>query len=141
MLVTSGRVALYPSMPDLREQLTPFYGRTCTFEVPETHQQLMRALGLRLDESDAMKLYVFDWKPLDSDVKDEIREAAGQDDFHIFAVINPEVTQGELMTIVRGKHQGFLMYSPDRQNRIYLGDGCMETFTTDIPMLFENLRA
>jgi hypothetical protein len=100
----------------------------------------MRALGLRLDASDAMTLYIFDWKPLDSDVKDKIREAAGQDDYRIFAVVNPQITQGELMTIVRGKHQGFLMYSADRQNRIYLGAGGMETFTKDVAMLVENLR-
>lgn len=127
-------------MPDLREQLTPFYGRTCTFDVPERLQQLMRALGLELDESGAMRLYLFDWKPFDDEVKDEIREAAGQDDYRIFAVVNPVVSEGDPIAIIRGRHQGFLMYSVEGQNRIYLGNGEMDTFTKDVPAFVSSLR-
>jgi len=126
-------------MPDLREQLAPYYGKLCTFQVPDETRQLMSALGLTVDDGGAMRLYLFDWKPLDSERKDEIREAAGQDDYRIFAVVNPAVVSDDLMTVVRGEHEGFLMYSADGQNRIYLGDGGMETFTKDVPRFVAGL--
>ena len=119
-------------MTDLREQLTPFYGKFCTYQAPERSQQLMRALGLTVSDDGALRLYVFDWKGVDDDLKDEIREAAGQDDYRIFAVVNPAVATPELADVARGGNQGFLMYSSKTQKQIYLGNGEMDTFTEDI---------
>ena len=130
-------------MSDLREQLAPFNGKHCTFRVPDDRRGKLSALGLLGEEDTALRLYVFDWKPFDDELKYELREAAGQDDYRIFAVVNPKVTEGDIRAIAFGENQGFLMYSADGQDRIYVsGAGIdFEQFTMDVPGFVAALSA
>jgi len=129
-------------MPDLREQLAPYDGKLCTFHVPENRRGKISALGLTMVD-DALRLYVFDWKPFDDELKNELREAAGQDDYRIFAVVNPTVTAGDIRAIAFGEHQGFLMYTAEGQDRIYVsGAGIdFEQLTKDVPGFVAGLSA
>jgi hypothetical protein len=121
-------------------QLAPFHGKHVIYNVPENSQQLVGALGLKAPEG-KLRLFVFDWKTVDADAQEQIREKSGQDDYCFFAVINGNPEAENLEEILEGKHQGFLMYAGDRANRIYLGDGGMETFTTKIDEFVEGLEA
>jgi hypothetical protein len=130
-------------MPDLREQLAPFNGKLCTFHVPENRRGKLAALQLLADGADSLKLYIFDWKPFDDDLKNDLREAAGQDDYRIFAVVNPTVTTGDIRAIAFAENQGFLMYTAEGQDRIYVsGAGIdFEQFTKDVAGFVAGLSA
>lgn len=122
----------------LSERIKPFHDKHVTYNIPEDSRQLVSALGLKPTEDGTLPLYFFDWKSLDADTKEAIREKSGQDDYTFFAVING--TGANLAEQLASKHRGFLMYAADRpDSRIYLGDGGMDTFTKEVAAFFENL--
>jgi hypothetical protein len=113
----------------LEDRLRPFFGKRCALGLTPTLRQKLISLEI---ESDAgrLPLHVFDWKRVPADLKEEICEAAGQDDYVIFAVLNPSPEAEDLEEMVSAENDGYLMYAADRPATIYVGFGEMEKLAT-----------
>ena len=123
-------------MPSLSESLKPFAG-SCTLTLTPELRKRAKALDIEV-AGNTLSLFVFDWARVSKSLKEDMCEQAGQDDYALFALVNPDLDEEDLEAMVDAPHDGYLFQS-EKGDRIYHGNGEMEVFTTDIAGFLANL--
>ena len=123
-------------MSSLSTRLKPFLG-SCSLTLSAAMRKRAEGLDIKV-RGDSLSLYVFNWAKVPQDLRDEMREQAGQADAEPFAVVNPDLDEEELGDMIDAAHDGYLFASA-KGDRIYHGDGEVELFTSDVADFLANL--
>jgi hypothetical protein len=114
----------------LKSKVAPFANKYCSLKIDASIAPRLKGARWRL--------FMFDWSRVGADLKETIAEQAGQDDYEIFAAVNPPEETGTLEEIVEDGVEAYLLWSP-KTATIYTSMGEMETLTKNVDAFFAKL--